>query len=433
MNTELITIFEDYPNILPSYKDHIQNFFYLREIVKKNHFSLQADGTITIKHYVGFFQKGNTRVQILPKVYSKSGLGIPAKAEIKASLDFVYRLLYWSGYLNVKKLPSQSIYSSDYDLLEIFIRIFIDEFNNLFQRNIYRNYESLEENQQFIKGKILFTETVRRNPFLHHLHYIRFDEFSINNPLNRIFKALIVLLLDKTDNSDNKKKLVIGLTYLQDVDSIKLNDDIWQRIKFDRLNNDFKSLFNFAKLFYHNQNPGITEGDEKTFSFLVPLHLLFENFVAKVLAGFSNNNIEFRYHSPQRFYGYNGTEKIFLLQPDFVIMDGKKCLGILDTKYKYPYKKGKPAIDSKDLYQLSTYALRYKCRNLVLIYPEFVGAPNPNCCIADYNLKGAFGQISLKIIQIDIMEKDYNKIVDSIKYQIMPIINNSNIPSSISI
>ena len=252
MKTETITVFQDYLNVLPDYEKHLQNLYALRDIIGRNNFSLQSDGTFQLMHYVGFFQKGNTRLQILPKIFSKTDVSVSTQNELTTSLDFLYRLLHWSGFLNHKKLAPQLQSSSSTDLLEIFIGIFITEFIELFSRKINRNYIQQEENQQFVKGKILFSETIRRNPLLRHLHYVRFDEYTINNPLNQIFKALILELLTKTNSSVNKRKLVTGLTYLQEVDLINLSGALFEKIRFDRLNTDFEPLFNLAKLFFHN-------------------------------------------------------------------------------------------------------------------------------------------------------------------------------------
>lgn len=421
MKTETITVFTDYWNALPDYEDHLQNLYALRDIVGKNNFSLQADGSFQLMHYVGFFQKGNTRVQILPKIYAKTDLSNFSEGELNTSLDFVYRLLYWSGYLNHKKLSPQLQSTSATDLLELFIGIFITEFIDLFSRKIHRNYIPQEENQQFIKGKILFSETIRRNPILKHRHFVRYDEYTINNPLNQIFKALILELLTKTKSSINRRKLVTGLAFLQEVDLKSLNANMFQQIKFDRLNADFEPLFNLAKLFFHNSQPGLSEGKEKTFSFLVPVHLLFENFIAKVLTSFSTEEIKYQYHQPQLFLGKHFEDDVFLLEPDFTIVCNKDVITILDTKFKFPFNKaGNVEINSDDLYQLTAYALRYNCKNLFLIYPMFLGVQNEQTFLTEYFIQSPSGNISLRILQVDIMNEDIESISAALKKQVEP-------------
>jgi 5-methylcytosine-specific restriction enzyme subunit McrC len=422
LKNKTITIFEDYPSDLLNYEEHLENLKPLKNIIGSNNYSLQADGTIQIKHYVGFYQRGNTRLQILPKIYSKSNDGLTNLREIESSLDFIYRMLYYSGYLQHKDLPPQEQSTTGTDLLEIFIQIFIEEFIHIFKHTIFRNYQQFENNQSFIKGKIMFSETVRRNPILHHLHIVRFDEYTINNPLNQIFKATIFQLLQYTKSSTNKKCLVMGLNYLQEVDLIYLHKNLFARIKFDRLNAEFEPLFKLANLFFHNQQPGLSEGKDITFSFLVPLNLLFETYVAKILDKYNELEAKFNYHSPQYFLGTEGSKKVFQLEPDFTIMYKEKCLCILDTKYKYPYNaSGEISIATSDLYQMTTYAYRYDCRNVILIYPLFIGQRNKDVVISEYILHGGMGDIALKVMQIDIVEKDINILANKIISIINPM------------
>lgn len=407
MDTQVITIYEDYPNQLSRYSEHLSALNKLKSIVGERFFSLQADGTLQVMHYIGFFQFGNTRIQILPKVYAKTSSRSLSSIERSDSLKFVYQLLYASGYLSIKKLGPQLQSASGGDLLEIFIDIFITEFIKEFRKTIYRDYVQREENQQFVKGKIIVSETIRRNPVLKHLHYTRFDEYSINNPLNQVFKALIWLLLPKTKSANNKKRLVVGLTYLQDVDLVSIGEPLFKSVKFSRLNNSFEALFNLAKLFFYNQQPGLKGGNSDTFSFLVPMHSLFESYIEKILAGFNQSDLTFRHHEPIYYLGKEKGKPVFLLEPDFTVFSGQDCKGILDAKYKYPFNSsGGVKINSSDIYQLSAYSLRYNCRLLVLIYPKFLESPKEGGVLAEYDLQSSIGSTKLIVAQVDIIEKD---------------------------
>jgi 5-methylcytosine-specific restriction enzyme subunit McrC len=419
VDTQVITIYEDYPNQLSHYREYLSALNKLKSIVGKRFFSLQADGTLQIMHYIGFFQFGNTRIQILPKVYAKASSRSLSSIERSDSLKFVYQLLYASGYLNIKKLRPQLQSASGGDLLEIFIDIFITEFIKEFRKTIYRDYVQREDNQQFVKGKIIVSETIRRNPVLKHLHYTRFDEYSINNPLNQVFKALIWLLLRKTKNINNKKKLVIGLTYLQDVELVSIGEHHFKSVKFSRLNNSFEALFNLAKLFFYNQQPGLKDGHSDTFSFLVPMHRLFESYIEKILAGFNQSGLTFRYHSPRYYLGKEKERSVFLLEPDFTVFLGQECKGILDAKYKYPFNSNERVkISPSDVYQLSAYSLRYNCRLLVLIYPKFLESPKEEGVLAEYDLQSSLGSTKLIVVQVDIIQKD----MDSASYALYQIL-----------
>ncbi|MGM9988718.1 MAG: hypothetical protein ACI35O_16050 [Bacillaceae bacterium] len=60
------------------------------------------------------------------------------------------------------------------------------------------------DNQSFIKGKVDISETVNKNSFRKHLHYVRYDQFSENILLNQIFKAVIQNLIIRTTSKSNQ-------------------------------------------------------------------------------------------------------------------------------------------------------------------------------------------------------------------------------------
>lgn len=411
MQSKLITLYEDSTSFLSDHHRYINDLWGLRDIVGRNNFILQADGSFRIMHYVGFYQSGKTRVQILPKVQRLS-----TEDESQKSLDFIYRLLKWTDFLKHKKLDAQFLSSSNTDLLEIFINLLIVNFIELFQRRTFKKYEAKVDNLQFIKGKIQFADTIRTNPILKHRHVVSFDEYTINNPINQIFKTLFLQLLRKTNSPENKKLLVIGLSFLEEVDTIVLSPQIFKTIRFDRLNSEYLPIFNLAKLFFHKGQPGLSEGKDKTLSFLIPLNDLFEEFIFKIISSFSTEDFQYHHHSPEVWLAKEGRENRFKLKPDFTITQNGNVITILDAKYKCPYNDaGVVDIDEKDLYQLTSYAFRYNCRKLFLIYPVFHGFDTSKSLITEYTINSAIGDVTLGIIQIDITEENLSKIIESVK------------------
>lgn len=411
MQSKLITLYEDSTSYLSDHEEYINDLSGLRDIVGRNNFVLQSDGSFRIMHYVGFYQSGKTRVQILPKIQR-----FGSEDEGQKSLDFIYRLLKWTDFLKYKKLDAQFLSASNTDLLEIFINLFITNFIDLFQRRTFKKYETQIDNLQFIKGKIHFSDTIRTNPILRHRHIVSFDEYSINNPLNQIFKTLSLQLLRKTNSPENKKLLVIGLSFLEEVDTIVLSPQVFKTVRFDRLNSEYVPIFNIAKLFFHKGQPGMSEGKDKTLSFLVPLNSLFEEFVFKVISSFRTKEFQYNHHSPEAWLAKEGNQNRFLLKPDFTITHMGDVVTILDAKYKCPFNEsGVVDIGEKDLYQLTTYAFRYNCRKLFLIYPAFEGFDNSKPLIAEYTINSVIGDVTLDIVQIDIAEKDLTQIVESVR------------------
>lgn len=264
MNPRLITIYSDrqtqvQPNLTPEEQGDI---LALKDLLGSQHVTLQANDVLFVRHYVGFIARGRTRLQILPKIYADYG-SIDAEEEKHTSISLLLRLLSYSGYLGYKEIPDpQAIEACDNDLFEIFISIFVSRFLNVFKRNIHRAYEPYEENKQFIKGKILFHETILKNSFRKDRHYVRYDEFTADTLMNRIFKTVILHLLSQTVLSENKKKLKLALDYLDEVEPIRMYNGIFDRVIFNRMTEAYRPVFTMAQLLYYNRQPGFSEGDE---------------------------------------------------------------------------------------------------------------------------------------------------------------------------
>lgn len=419
LQSEVITLFEDRSTTVTDLASHRQNLYSLRDIIGPNNFSLQADGSFRVTRYVGFFQKGKTRVQVLPKVYENSER-VALDSERDSALEFVFRLLSWSGFLKRKVLRPQQIGASSGDILEIFIQLFVDEFIALFSRKILNAYQQRTESQSFIRGKILIADTIRVHPVFRHKHIVRFDEFTIDNPLNRLFKALLLELGRKTNNPHSKQKIALGLTYLDDVSDVRLSTGLFDSVKFNRLNRDYEPLFNLAKLFFHNRQPGLGQGSESTLSLLIPLNRLFEDFIARILEGLSDAEYTFHHQKNRLNLFSHDSEGGIQLRPDYSVTRGLNLVAIMDAKYKSPYSGSTVDLKESDVYQLCAYALRYKVRKLYLIFPKFHGAPCQDTLIGVYRIDSVLGQIELRAIQVDVLERNLEVVINVLREVIHP-------------
>jgi len=399
----VIKIFEDRQKKVCLSEEEKKDIISMKSIIGENNLILQADGKLLVKHYVGFIQINKTRLLIYPKIVSR----LNNEEGYDKAFEILIKLLSYSEFGSVKRIPSaQMIGRYHGDLLEIFISFFIDELLFLFKRDVNRGYNNNLEDQTFIKGKIDFAETVKKNSFKKHLHYVRFDQFTENILLNQIFKAVIQRLIKRTLVKENKIKLKQGLLWLEDIEPIQLNNEIWQQVKFTRLNCAYESVFNLAKLFYLNSSPNLNKGDELTFSFLVPLNQLFEKYIYEILKNNMSSDFEVKYQGPISYLGELERDKFLQLKPDISILRGDKVFFVIDAKYKEILSiDGKLSISQSDVYQMLAYSVRYDCKNIFLVYPKFLTETNEKILISTINIPHYDRQIAINLILID-LEKD---------------------------
>ena len=96
MSGGIITLFEDRKTKVDLSRSQINDILFFKRILGNQCIRIDYDGSIQIMHYVGFLSRGNTRVQILPKIYEKAG--IKGEDEIKESTRVLYNLLRVSDY-----------------------------------------------------------------------------------------------------------------------------------------------------------------------------------------------------------------------------------------------------------------------------------------------------------------------------------------------
>ena len=145
--------------------NHFKSFLGQQNVI------VEYDGSVRIMHYVGFISKGNTRIQILPKIIDSSNQ--LTTDEISKSTGVLYKLLKESQFNRVLELkdPSQ-LNLENFDLLELFINLYAKKIIKLYTSKTNREYISIEENTAFVKGKIDFPKSIKQNGFRKDLHYV---------------------------------------------------------------------------------------------------------------------------------------------------------------------------------------------------------------------------------------------------------------------
>ena len=402
MSQTLLTVFEDRQKKLPLTSSQIEDILSFRSILGENRLSLSCDGYLQVCHYVGFISRGKTRLQILPKVYVNSGLN--EETEQRESMRAMVNLLRVSEFSKVLELPDQSSIAEHADIMEIFISIFAAKVISVYSRQMNREYITILENSTYIKGRIDFPANLRKNPVRKDLHIISYQSFEHDNLINNIVKTVCIRLLRLTSDAENRKNLKKALVFLDDAREIYLSKDLFDSVKFTRLNMPFKPVFNMAKMFFHNLTPQSYQGDDTVCSFLIPLNELFEYYLFKQFDNLGNGTTASFQEKHSFARGINNDYKL-AIRPDIVLRRDGYPLLIVDAKYKNPgYLNGiYTKINQADIYQVFAYAKIYAVDKVALIYPQFENYDTQSMVmeIGDYDKK-----VYLTVGCIDIRNTD---------------------------
>lgn len=331
-------------------------------------FERAGEAMLSASQYVGAVQIGSLTVEVLPKVEGIDGTTM--RRNLVAMLSVAYGLQVSVG-------EAASVATQRFGLLEFLVRLFANRLFAELHRGLVRRYEAREENLSVLRGRILIGEQIRRNQAVPERFYCGFEEFTEDNPLNRILKAALRLLLAFSRNMDNQRslgELLLAFEGIADVDRRSLP---WDEIRIDRLNARYLPCLNLASLFLRQTPPDVTAGSTGGLSVFFDMNVLFEEYVGRVAAGVLRPlGFDVRLQDKRRYLVYDEVAErdAFLLKPDIVGRVAERPVWIIDTKWKeLSQQEAKEGVSQTDMYQMYAYAQRYECPDVVLMYPHHAG------------------------------------------------------------
>ncbi|MEA1919848.1 MAG: restriction endonuclease [Campylobacterota bacterium] len=275
---------------------------------------------------------------ILPKI---------SKDEAHNLDTFIYMLAHTYD-VNLKNEMIAGSANMQFNLLETLIKIFTQELLHQLQVGLYREYVTFEENLSVLRGKYLINENLKYNIIAQKI-YCEFDEFSMDNPLNRFFLFAVKTLMPFTCN---KKELRLIEAIYDETQYEPLDINRLQNINFHRMNLRYQKSFDMAILLLKQLTPLFSQ-DQQSFAFLFDMNELFERFIGKV----------FLQIEPKTQLQVERNFGNLKLKPDILLPNM-----IIDTKYKSVGSK--TDISAADKYQMFAYGKNFKIKNTMLLYPK---------------------------------------------------------------
>ena len=377
--------------------DKIESQRFLQFIHKSN--ELKSNKYVGVIHYEG------NKINLLPKIFFDS--------EKEYSTNEVNQIqnhiLWWLSYCRKIKFPNYqtSLGSSKSDFFEVLIYLFSKYTRELLNSSIYQQYEEINRELSFIKGRLNTNEYINENLSKGKWHKLNctYDAFVFDNEFNRIIKYVTTLLFNVTSSQDNKKNLREILFILDEVSDERATAEQCSRISFNPMFGEFEIVRDYCQLFLTNCVSFDYKNDLKLFAFLLPMEYVFEDFIF----GFIDKELEEVTAKAQRSDTYLDEGRAFNLKPDLWLKTNEKSL-IADTKYKIVYSDEtdpKKGIYQNDLYQMLAYAVRFEVDEIIIFYPNTIKQnqeEETELTIKDTLANGK--EISVKAFQLPILNRE---------------------------
>ena len=358
-----ITSDEDYKAFL----DRLES--YLKKQGLSNVLKFTKDG-IETQNYVGVIKYKNFQLDILPKLLSKENIEENDPMVIK---NLIY-MISLTRKLDIKITEHANINHCENPFLEVLIREFATSLFECLKRLTPRNYIREEDNLNYLKGKLKFTENIRYNCANQAKFYCEYDEFSENNKLNQLFLFVTKCLFNISRSSENKKTLSFIMNYFCDLPFIRYDKYKAEKIILTRNQQLFSYPFKIAKMFLENISVDISKNSIENITLLWDMNLLFEEFVYEIIKqhadGYTTHYQKNKklLRNADNLKEYGNTFVDIYLQKNDKYENEKISKIILDTKYKIN-SGGNSEFLNSDIYQICTYCLLHNSKKAILFYP----------------------------------------------------------------
>jgi len=309
------------------------------------------------KNYVGTIQTiSGFTLEILPKIYQKNN-DDNSKEIFLRLLEILYKLP------NYKHTNSAKFNTLDKPLLEIFIAMFLTEVGKIIKKGIKSDYLNKEDNEFFLKGKLLFNEHIKQNYIHKEKFYVAYDEYTQNRVENRLLKSTLKYLLTISSSFENIRLIRIYQEYMSCIDlSLNYDNDFKICNTKTRGMNYYKNALIWSKIFLKKETFSSFRGDTIAFALLYPMEKLFENYVEYYLI---NRYKQFDIISQSK---RNFVKDLFDLKPDFLIKKDDKIFVVADAKWKILDTDQNSTFKQSDFYQLFAYSKIFKPKKALRLY-----------------------------------------------------------------
>lgn len=321
------------------------------------------------QQWVGILSIPNLQIEILPKI---------EMGDIQKTRANLLYMLSIAKDVPFRENEVSNVQSSKNTFLESYITLFIKRLNWAIKKGIIHQYRQIENNENFLRGKLMLSKHIQKNLSNKTKFYIRYDEFSINNIINRILKATIIKLINLTQSHNNLKNLRLLEGYFSDVDEKEFRMIDFSNLDLTRTNENYHRLLEMCKIFWKEHTTNFHSADIQTFSLLFDMNKIYERFIQNILSKYQDeifeNTLSINKEIKSKYLLKTHLNRgVFNLIPDNIIMKkgSNKISRIIDTKWKIlDNNKANFGISQVDIYQMYAYAREFDCEEVILLYPK---------------------------------------------------------------
>lgn len=343
-----------------------------------------GNNRIKFNNYVGVIQVDNITIEVLPKADNEE-IGQSSKSKWH---DALIDMLHECKLIKLNSITNAHLKIKSASILDLFFDLFLTETELIYKQGLRKQYRKVEENIHSLKGKILFTNHIKRNAFHKERFYVSHELFDPNNKLNQILYKAIVILRNISNNPNFTTRINHLLLNFENIEEKNISASWFDNIRFDRNTERYRQAITLAKLIILRYSPDLRGGKENILAIMFDMNMLYENYIYRKLQKFKNENTtpitRIKEQNSLPFWESNQ------VKADIVIEAGNKSI-VIDTKWKVMNEVSPSAADLK---QMFVYNLHYHTDLSILLYPKTIHPTQDKKAFRHSNYNDIFCQLS---------------------------------------
>lgn len=373
--------------------------FWLSDKETQKVFTFENKQCLKATSYVGVIQTKSLSIEILPKIYKNLDGTEHTKGTYRGVFIEMLKPLLNINEIQINKANLST--TKNKNIYEIFIAMFIEHMDNLIHRGLKSQYIAREDNQYFLKGKLKFNEHIKKNYVHKERFYVEFDEYLQDRVENRLLKSVIVLLLKKTNNYENKRALRQQLFVFDEVSLSTAYDVDFKKVNLHRGMEYYALPMRFAEVFLKHQSFTSMQGKDNVFALLFPMETVFEKYVEFLL---KNSDLEIKnihINGIKKNEHFLSHEQV-RLEPDYLLEKNDGEYIVTDAKWKLYDDELTSKLSSGDVYQLFSYLTYYNASDTAYVFiPKMNNSDNDTC----FTYKNSHCDLKqqIKLVPIDLL------------------------------
>lgn len=211
------------------------------------------------------------------------------RVEGEATASSIMSKLLWmleiAGYIELVEADTASLNTTEVSYYDLFAFLFAKNLLSELQRGVFHTYRVMQDDSPSIRGRIDLLHQCTRNWSRMDFHRCRWDDFTPDTPMNRLFKCACTHLQPRVRNPEPARLLACCAALLDDVSDIDPPSALRDvRFRWDRSNDRFRSSFDMARRLLSGAVYEMASGTDDVFVFLLDMNHVFESFVSAVVS-----------------------------------------------------------------------------------------------------------------------------------------------------